>query len=177
MAKAITRKFLVKKLPDLSGSAKEVQERYYLYNNNSIVIRVQKINEEFELERKANESDLVREGEVIKITKDEFEKLKKFAIQSIQRESYEVPRLKPVISSQQDTAFADKIQENPKIVLRVYRGDYEGLVRAEVNFESEEEANNYKPLDWFEREITGTALSQDGYLLKLTKEEFKKLLI
>ncbi len=157
MAKSITRKFLIKELPDLSDKTKDIYQRYYLYNNNSVVIRVQKINENYELERKSNETDLVREGETIKITKDEFEVLKQYSTQSIERDSYQ-------------------IQENPSIVLRIYHGEYESLIRAEVNFHSEDEANSFEPLDWFDREITGTPLSQDGYLLQLSKEEFLKLL-
>lgn len=157
MAKSITRKFLVKTLPDLSDKSKDVYQRYYLYNDNSIVIRVQSINEDYELERKVNESDLVREGETVKITKDEFEVLKQYAKQSIQRDSY-------------------TIQDNPRIVLRVYHGEYEGLTRAEVNFDSEDEANSFEPLDWFDREITGSLLSQDGYLLQLSKDEFQELI-
>jgi CYTH domain-containing protein len=158
MSKSITRKFLPKKLPNLEGKSKDTYERFYLYNQNSIVIRIQKVNNKYELERKANESDLVREGSKFEITKGEYEHLKKFAEASIQRDSY-------------------KIQEGPKIVLRIYYGDYEGLSRIEVNFDSEDEANLFIPMDWFGKEITGTPLAQDGHLLKLSKEEFTKLLI
>jgi CYTH domain-containing protein len=157
MSKSITRKFLVKNLPDLSEKTKDTYQRYYLYNQDQIVIRVQQVNGEYELERKANESDLVREGETIKITKEEFEVLRQYATQSIQRDSYD-------------------IEESPKIVLRIYHGDYEGLVRIEVNFASENEATSFIPLEWFGKEITGTPLAQDGLLLKLAKEEFTKLL-
>lgn len=157
MSQSITSKFLAKEMPDLAGKTKSTYQRYYLYNKNSIVIRIQKVDDEFELERKANESALVREGQTMKITEGEFEELKKFANQNIQRDSYE-------------------IQENPRIVLRVYHGDFEGLNRIEVNFKSEEEASAFQPLDWFGKEITGTPLSQDGYLLELSFEEFHKLL-
>lgn len=157
MAKSITRKFLVKELPDLLGKTKDTYQRYYLYNNNSIIIRVQRINEDYELERKVNESELVREGETLKITKDEFEVLKQYSTQNIERDSYQ-------------------IQESPRIVLRVYHGEFEGLVRAEVNFGSEDEAISFKPLEWFNKEITGTPLAQDGSLLQLTRDEFHKLL-
>ena len=157
MSKSITRKFLAKKLPDLSGKEKQTYQRYYLYNQNSIIIRIQKVNNSYEIERKANESDLVRDGAKIEITRDEFDQLKGLAKSSIERDSYE-------------------IQENPRIVLRIYHGEFEGLARIEVNFESEAEADSFSPQDWFGREITGTPLAQDGYLLNLSKEEFLKLL-
>jgi CYTH domain-containing protein len=158
MSKSISRKFLPKQLPNLDGKNKDIYERFYLYNQNSIVIRIQKVNDKYELERKANESDLVRNGAKFEITKDEFDQLRNLAKESIQRESYE-------------------IQEYPKIVLRIYHGDYEGLNRIEVNFDNEDQANSFTPLDWFGKEITGTPLAQDGHLLKLSKEEFTKLLI
>jgi CYTH domain-containing protein len=157
MSKSITRKFLVRELPNLSDKSKDIYQRYYLYNNNSIVIRIQQINNDYELERKASESTLIREGETINISKDEFEKLKKNAIGSIQRDSY-------------------IIQDNPKIVLRIYHGGFEGLIRAEVNFTSETEAQSFSPLEWFSKEITGTPLAQDGDLLKLSKDSFNNLL-
>lgn len=157
MVQSITRKFLVKELPDISNLNKESYERYYLYNKDSIVIRVQRVNDIFELERKANENDLIREGETIRITQDEFESLKKLAIAHIVRDSYTIQK------------------EDPKIVIRVYHASFEGLIRIEVNFKTMEAAELFKPLDWFGKEITGSPLSQDGYLLNLKDDEFQKL--
>ena len=48
------------------------------------------------------------------------------------------------------------MQKNPRIVLRVYQGDYEGLKRVEVNFNSIEDSQSFTPLDWFGKEITST---------------------
>ncbi len=157
MPKSITRKFLVKQVPDLSSKSKDTYQRYYLYNNNSTVIRIQQINDQYEIERKANESELVRHSDTIKITPDEFETLKEYASGSIQRESYH-------------------IQDNPRVVLRIYHAEYQGLIRAEVNFTDEDEANSFSPLEWFDKEITGTPLAQDEDLLKLSKESFKELI-
>lgn len=157
MIKSITRKFLVNNLPDLSDKDKENYERYYLYIGGSTVIRVQRIEDKYELERKINENDLVREGETMLITQEEFDGLKILAKQKIIRDSY-------------------LIQENPRIVIRVYHGDYKGLTRIEVNFQSIEESQNFTLPDWFGKEITNSALAQDGKLLRLTKEEFQILL-
>lgn len=158
MAKSITRKFLVKKLPPLEDIEQETYKRFYLYNKDSIVIRIQQVNDRFELERKENENDLVRDGATLTITADEYNSLKNFANERIERDSFTIQK------------------SNPRIVLRVYRGKFEGLNRAEVNFESDEQAAAFQPLSWFDREITGSPLSQDGYLLELTDEDFKKLL-
>ena len=148
----------MKTLPDLSAINKDIYERYYLYISKNIVIRVQKVNDAYELERKANEGELIHNGETIQITKEEFDELKKLAKQHILRYSYQ-------------------IQESPRIVLRIYQGDYEGLKRIEVNFNNIEESQSFTPLDWFGKEITDTTLAQDGKLLQLTKEEFQKLLL
>ena len=49
-------------------------------------------------------------------------------------------------------------------------------MRAEIEFKSEYEAQNFKPFDWMGREITNTMLGKDSKLVQLSKEEFKKLL-
>ena len=41
-----------------------------------------------------------------------------------------------------------------KIELDVFEEPYENLVIAEVEFESEEEANNFKPPVWFGEDVT-----------------------
>ncbi|MEI6532387.1 MAG: hypothetical protein WCO06_00965 [Candidatus Roizmanbacteria bacterium] len=158
MKLSITKKYLVKDLPNISNINKDTYERYYLFISKSAVIRVQKINDAYELERKVNQNDLIREGNIMQITKEEFDILKEYAKQHIIRDSY-------------------LIQENPKIVIRIYHGDFEGLKRIEVNFKTLEEANDSSPLIWFGKEITGTPLAQDGQLLQLTNEEFHSLLL
>ena len=44
---------------------------------------------------------------------------------------------------------------NFEIELDVYGGELEGLVIAEVEFESEEQADRFGPPGWFGREVTG----------------------
>jgi CYTH domain-containing protein len=156
MNTSITRKFLVKELPDLSNTTKEIYQRYYLFTNETTVIRIQAVNDRYEIERKVDENNLIRNSQTIQITKDEFDHLKKYAQMHIERESYD-------------------IEDNPKIVLRIYKGKYEGLNRAEVNFTNEEDANTFIPYAWFSKEITGTPLAQDGNLLQLTIDEFNEL--
>jgi len=60
------------------------------------------------------------------------------------------------------------IQENPEIVIRFYREEYEGLVRVETDMETVP--------DQLGKEITDTDVGRDGKLVKLTREEFLKLL-
>lgn len=144
-----TRKYLVKKLPELGGLNKICYERYFLFINNEVELRIQRKNDLYELERivqlKNNETDKTK----IKITKDEFDVLKIGSIGKIERESY-------------------VIQENPEIIIRFYRGEYDGLVRAETE-------QNVVP-EWFGKEITETDLGRDRRLVKLNRNDFLNLL-
>lgn len=153
----ITRKFLVKKIPDLTRKEHWVQNRFYLYRKNGIVIRVQSKGDVFELERKASKTALIRESEKIIITKEEFEAISKITSDHVTRDSY-------------------MIGEAPYITLRIYHGRFEGLVRVEIEFSSVEEANQFTPLVWMGKEITTTPLAKDETLLNLTASDFQKLL-
>lgn len=153
----ITRKFLVKQLPDLIGKKQSVQNRFYLYRKNGIIIRVQSNGDNFGLERKVSETALIRESEKIAITKDEFNEISKAITDNIIRDSY-------------------IISEIPYIVLRMYHGKFEGLVRVEVEFSSVEEANRYTPLKWMGKEITNTLLATDETLFTLTDQDFRAML-
>ena len=44
--------------------------------------------------------------------------------------------------------------EGLKIELDIFHGKYEGLILAEVEFSSEEEAEQYRPPEWFGEEVT-----------------------
>lgn len=154
----ITRKFLVKDRPDVSKLPRTSYSRYYLFISSGLVIRVQDVGGEYELERKFDKSDLIRESQKMSITKEEFDELSKIAKKHILRDSY-------VISEKQ-----------PNIVLRIYHGEYEGFARSEVTFGSVEEAENFIPLSWFDKEITNSPLAKDGTLLNLSTEEFKSLI-
>jgi len=153
----IERKFLVKRLPDLSNIESISYERYFLRIELDFEERIQKKGNKYEKENKFKESDLSRKTEKQEISKDEFETLKKSASKSIIRESY-------------------KISDNPDITIKIYHGDYEGLIRAEVEFLSEEEAINFRPFDWMGKEITNTELGKDSKLIQMNKEEFKHLI-
>lgn len=157
MYRTYVRKFLVKKLPDFRITKEIKNERYYLYSENDTVIRVQSEEDVYEIERKRNESPLVRESSKIQIKKAEFEKLTTFAKNKIERKT---------------VVYLDY----PHLKMRIYEGNYRGLIRAEVNFVSEEEAKAFSPYPWFDKEITTTTLANDLTLFSLSREEFANLL-
>ncbi len=157
MKAEIRRKFLINQMPDLTGMERITYHRFYLYVGDNIDLRIQKIGDKFELERKVEVSPLTRTGEKIEISQEEFQKLKVGASEEIVRDSY-------------------LISENPKIVIRIYHGKFEGLARAELEFESEDKANDFQKPEWLGEEITNSPLGRDSKLLKLSAEEFEKLL-
>lgn len=61
------------------------------------------------------------------------------------------------------------MSKNPKITLQIYQGELNGLIRAEVEFESTEEANEFIPLLWMGKEITGLDIARDSTNLKNNK--------
>lgn len=151
----IERKWLVSKLPDFAGIKPVRYERYFLFRGKGVEMRIQKKGDSYEFERKEEKSALESAKQKFTITKDEFEHLKKSAIGELVRDGY---------------------QMNKPVSIKVYRGKYEGLVRAEVEFNSVDEAKKFKPLTWFGAEITKTQLGKDSRLLDLSESEFKSLL-
>lgn len=154
----IERKFIIKALPDFVSSTPIQYERYYLYAGNNIELRIQKVGPKYELERKQSSSEHGRTSEKMEISKEEFTILKGSNTKSIIRDCYEIN------------------DDKYEISIKVYHDRFEGLIRAEVEFASEEEAARFEPYSWMGQEITDTALGRDSRLIQLTNNEFKLLL-
>lgn len=150
MSKEIERKFLVKIMPDLSGTKLEEQERYFL-ELGTIEKRITKINSKYFYEEKSGS-----EKNVKGIQEAEFERLKSKAIKNLKRKNY-------------------ILSKTPSVSIKVYGGEYEGLVRAEFEFETVEEARKFAPPEWVGKEITETNLGRDGELVQLKQGEFKEI--
>lgn len=153
----ISRKFLVKKIPDISKLFKIHYERYFLSLEEKSQIRIQAKNDSYELEEVNEKTEVERSIQKRNLTKEEFEELKQKAIAAIKRDSY---------------LFSEK----PLISIKIYHDQFEGLIRAEVDFSSLEEAENFKHLDWFGKEITDSPLGKDRKLLALSENEFETLI-
>lgn len=150
----IEKKFIINKLPDIDLGDKVTYKRYFIYSNNGVEIRVQQKGEQYELERKEKISNLTSKKDKIIITYEEFEYFKSISTKEIIRDSY--------ILHENDT----------EISLKIYHGNFEGLIRAEVEFETEQDANNFEIPSWLGREITETKLGKDSKLIALSNEEF-----
>lgn len=157
MSNEIERKFLISKMPDLSNFEPVMYERYYVYRDGKIEMRVQKKGTQYEIERKEMVNTLKAIKTKMVISKPEFETLKKLGTEAIIREGY-------------------FISSNPDVSIKIYHGRHEGLNKIEVEFKSEEEAKAFQIPDWYGEEITDSIVSRDSKLLDLTEEEIKNFL-
>lgn len=148
----IERKFLVKFLPVIDSPATNY-ERYYIFTNDTVSLRLQKVGDSYELERHERKSEHGRSSSKFPISQDEFNILKTLGKNVIHRDSY-------------------FYQNNPNITIIIYHGDYEGLVRVEVEFGNEIEARDFKPLEWFGAEITDSMIGHDSTLIQLNIDQF-----
>lgn len=146
MSKEIERKWIFSKLPENTLPNPIPYERHFLYLDDINEIRIQKKGSKFEFERKSKKSRLSRNTQKFEISKAEFDSLKRHEIGSIERESY-------------------LVDGYPEISIKKYLGKFQGLIRAEVEFESEEEAKEYSAPSWFGKEITNSPLGKDKQLI------------
>ena len=149
MASEIERKFLVAEMPKkIEIKVQHEIKQGYLFSNPDFELRVRKKNESFFQTIKQG-SDLVREETELEISKKQFEVLWKLAKdQSLQKTLYEIPWQHLVIE------------------LDIYHNNLEGLMTAEVEFETVEEAQNFSPPNWFGREITNSSAYKNSSLAK-----------
>ncbi|MBP9701453.1 MAG: hypothetical protein KBD47_00545 [Candidatus Pacebacteria bacterium] len=148
----IERKFILSKLPDVSGIIPMEYERYFLERGSGIETRVQKKGNKYTYEKKIEKEGVGRErAEEREISEEEFNTLKKTASKAILRTRYDI---------------------SPLIAIQAYHGDYEGLIRYEVEFNTVEEAQAFVPESWLGKEIIDSPIGRDGKLLDLNREEF-----
>lgn len=153
MNNEIERKFFVTQMPDLSGITPQHYERHFLQRENGKEIRISKIDDSYVYEVKSEISSLERTRTKRQITKEEFEKFKQNSSEAIIRDKY-------------------SISVNPNIAIQIYHGRFTGLIRAEVEFGSTEEAVSFNPPSWMGKEMTDLPLARDSKLLDLNDEEF-----
>ena len=142
----LTRRFIIQSLNNVNVSSPIRYERYYINNN----LRIQSKNNIFEKEILNKENVII---EKTNISEDEFNQLKKDAYSKIIRDSY---------------LYLD----DNRISIKKYLGQYKGLIRVEVKFNSIDEMNSYKKESWMGTEITNSTLAFDKHLSKLSEQKF-----
>lgn len=156
MHNEIERKFLVEKIPNLRGISPVPQERYFIQSGGLIEEGFKKRGSVYEHELKVSVNPNEKTRERILISKEEFEKNKKRGTKSLFRDSY-------------------LISKRPLVYIKKYKGDYDGLVLAEVEFDSEDEAENFKPFSWMGAEVTNTKVGKDASLVLLTPPQYMRI--
>ena len=131
----IERKYLLKKMPDnLDTYRHRHLEQGYLCT--APVVRIRKDDDRYELTYKSG-GMMGRQEYNLLLTKDSYEHLKKKVDgRLITKKRYMIP------------------YEKYMIELDVFENDLAPLVLAEVEFETEEEANSFTPPEWFGKDVT-----------------------
>ena len=130
----IERKFLVGTTPNLDGvKSSEIIQGYVSFSPE---IRVRQLDDKYYRTEKG-EGMVVREENEWEISKEEAEKM----FQEVKTNLIEKTRY--YISYNKYT-----------IELDIYKGIFKGLIVAEVEFETLEEANNFTPPEWFLEDIS-----------------------
>ncbi len=144
----IERKFLVKTLPDRLQDYpfREIEQGYL---NTDPVVRVRKDGDSYYLTYKGK-GLLAREEYNLPLNQAAYEHLIQKADGIVlTKRRYRIP----FVSVREYT-----------IELDIFSGTYDGLVLAEVEFESEEEARNFAPPQWFGRDVTFSGEFQNSRL-------------
>lgn len=145
----IERKFLIKKLPDnlTSYKARKIEQAYLCTDP---VVRVRRDNDDYYLTYKSK-GMIVREEYNLPLTKEAYgHLLAKADGNIITKTRYEIPE-----------------KDNLTIELDVFEGKFDGLLLAEVEFASEEEALGYIPPEWFGEDVSNSAKYHNSTLSRL----------
>lgn len=145
----IERKFLIKKLPDnlTSYKARKIEQAYLCTDP---VVRVRRDNDDYSLTYKSR-GMIVREEYNLPLTKEAYgHLLAKADGNIITKTRYEIPE-----------------KDNLTIELDVFEGKFDGLLLAEVEFASEEEALGYIPPEWFGEDVSNSTKYHNSTLSRL----------
>ena len=145
----IERKFLIKKLPDnlTSYKARKIEQAYLCTDP---VVRVRRDNDDYYLTYKSK-GMIVREDYNLPLTKEAYgHLLAKADGNIITKTRYEIPE-----------------KDNLTIELDVFEGKFDGLLLAEVEFASEEEALGYIPPEWFGEDVSNSTKYHNSTLSRL----------
>lgn len=171
----IERKYLIsmEKLPfDLSKCfSKELVQGYL---STEPVVRVRREGDEYYLTYKSK-GLLVREEANLPLNQESFEHLVKKA------DGIVIEKTRYFISLSGDDYYAipprdetgHMIHSGSLVELDVFHGDLEGLVFAEVEFDSVEQANAFVPPEWFGEDVSESGLYQNSRLSQYGLEGIK----
>lgn len=145
----IERKYLIETIPfDLEDYPQKKIAQGYLCTNP--VVRIRRSNDEYILTYKGK-GLMVREEYNLPLTQESFEHMiPKCDGRFIEKTRYLIPYM-----------------EKYTIELDVFHNDLSPLILAEVEFESEEEANSFVAPEWFGEDVTFSSKYHNSNLSKL----------
>ncbi len=159
----IERKFSLKRLPEnLEQYECKVIEQGYLCTDP--IVRIRRSNDKYILTYKSKfgveqtQSNVIVNNEIeMPLNKEGYEHLKqKVDSKIIEKRRYIIP-----------------LEGGLKIELDVFEGHLKGLCFAEIEFNSEKEAEEFQLLDWFEADVSNDKRYRNNYLAELNSvEEF-----
>jgi adenylate cyclase len=133
----VERKFLVAEPPDLEGTESDEIEQGYLAVGADGEVRLRRKGERLLLTAKRG-TGMSREEAEVELDPDAFERLWPLTEgRRLHKRRYVIPA------------------GDLKIELDLYEGDLDGLVVAEVEFASEQDARGFTPPGWVGDEVTG----------------------
>ena len=158
----IEKKFLVKNIShlDLSNYNKIEMVQDYLYIDKLTIVR----------KRKCIKNNKTTYTYTIKTDKknlsvNEIEK-------EITEEEYNNLPTNPSYNSLSKTRYIIPYIDDLKIELDIFHGIYDGIIFAEIEFNSEEQANSIPVPEWFDKELSHTITNSDMALRKIEIVEF-----
>ena len=146
----IERKFTVKELPkDLEKYPCHIIEQAYL--NTDPVVRVRRQDDEYYMTYKGK-GLLAREEYNLPLNETSYYHLREKADGNvISKKRYVIPIAEPTFTSDN---FKNIDQIGLCVELDIFDAPFAPLVIAEVEFPSEEMADAFLPLDWFDQDVT-----------------------
>jgi adenylate cyclase len=133
----VERKFLVTQRPNLDGTQAEEIDQGYLAIGQDGEVRLRRKGERLLLTAKRG-AGLSREESEVELDREAFDRLWPLT------EGRRLHKRRHVLPLDDDEIEVD-----------VYAGELEGLVIAEIEFASEEEARAFEPPDWLGEDVTG----------------------
>lgn len=154
----IERKFLIRQLPEnLEQYHSHFIEQAYLCVNP--VVRIRREDDHYYMTYKGK-GLMVREEYNLPLNATAYiHLLAKSDGRILTKRRYLIPITHP-LSNNPDVTFSHPLT----VELDVFEGDYKGLYLAEVEFESEAEANAFRMLDWFSEDVTLDGRYHNSYM-------------
>ena len=160
----IERKFLV---TDLKGINLDIYEKEqiiqdYLYSDKFTAVRKRHIIKNSEHKYKYTIKTGKKKYSVNEIEKD------------ITEEEYNALKLNPNNKTINKIRYIIPYLNNLKIELDVFKGEYEGIMFAEIEFKTEGEAENAKFPEWFGKELSTKVTN--GMMARMDADKLKEII-